>query len=281
MAEMATDLAATVEQGVAALKTAIGARPFPRTALVLGSGLGPFADKVTNAHDVSYRDIPGFPVPTVVGHSGMLRIGQVSGCPLAVLQGRFHTYEGHPPQEIAVPIRILRRLGVERLFLTNAAGSLRAERPAGTLMVIEDHINFAGLNPLIGPNDEKVGPRFPDMSHAYDPELRARLHAAAKEAGVALTSGVYVFVSGPNFETPAEIRMFGKMGADAVGMSTVPETLAAVHCGMKVVGVSVVTNLAAGLSAVPLTHRETLEEAAKAHAYVEKLLLRFFGDNRL
>ncbi|MBV9045798.1 MAG: purine-nucleoside phosphorylase [Alphaproteobacteria bacterium] len=275
------DLAAKVEQGVAALTKAVGARPFPKTALVLGSGLGPFADKVTSARDVSYRDIPGFPIPTVVGHSGKLRIGEVSGCSLAVLQGRFHAYEGHPPQEIGVPIRILRRMGVERLFLTNAAGSLRVDRPAGTLMAIEDHINFAGLNPLVGPNDEKIGPRFPDMSHAYDPDLRAKLHAAAEKSGVTLASGVYVFVSGPNFETPAEIRMFGKMGADAVGMSTVPETLAAIHCGMKVIALSVMTNLAAGLSKTPLTHHETLQEAAKAHANVEKLLLQFFAGNHL
>ncbi|MBL6853335.1 MAG: purine-nucleoside phosphorylase, partial [Alphaproteobacteria bacterium] len=164
-----------------------------------------------------------------------------------------------------------------RLILTNAAGSIRADKPAGSLMILTDHINFSGQNPLIGPNDESFGARFFDMSHGYDPHLRARLHTAAKHEGVDVYDGVYVYVLGPNFETPAEIRMFGKLGADAVGMSTVPETLAAVHAGMKVAALSVITNLAAGLAREELTHQDTLAEARNAHARVEKLLLRFFA----
>jgi inosine/guanosine/xanthosine phosphorylase family protein len=206
-----------------------------------------------------------------------LRIGSVAGHPLACMQGRLHAYEGHPAQTLAVPIRILRRLGVERLVITNAAGSLRLHNPAGTLMVVDDHINLSGQNPLIGPNDESFGPRFPDMSAAYDPALRALLHLAAERAGVAVAHGVYVYALGPSFETPAEIRLFAALGADAVGMSTVPECIAAVHCGMKVVALSVITNLASGLASEPLTHHETLAEAEKAYGRVERLLTQFFS----
>jgi inosine/guanosine/xanthosine phosphorylase family protein len=271
---MANDV---IEQGVAAVTRAIQGRAFPKTALVLGSGLGPFADKLSDAHDIAYSDIPGFPIPTVHGHAGRLRIGTASGHPVACLQGRFHAYEGHPAQTLAVPIRILKRLGVERLILTNAAGSLHADKPAGSLMVITDHINFSGQNPLIGPNDESFGPRFFDMSRAYDPDLRAKLHAAAGDSGVTVYDGVYVYVLGPNFETPAEIRMFARWGADAVGMSTVPECLAAVHCGMGVAALSIITNLAAGLATEELNHRETLIEAEKAFDRIQKLLLAFFA----
>ena len=204
-------------------------------------------------------------------------LGEAGGAPLAVLQGRIHAYEGHPPQAIAVPIRTLRKLGVERLVLTNASGGLRADMPAGTLMIVADHINFSGINPLAGPNDDSVGPRFPDMSSAYDSEMRAMLADAAREAGVEVKSGVYLYTLGPNFETPAEVRMFAALGADAVGMSTVPECLAARHCGMKVAALSVVTNLAAGLSTSPLSHEETLAAAQNAYEKVERLLLAFFA----
>jgi inosine/guanosine/xanthosine phosphorylase family protein len=268
--------ASEIERGVAAVRSAI-TTPFPKTALILGSGLGPLADRIDGAIDVAYSGIPGFPVPTVSGHHGRLRVGTIAGHPLACMQGRLHAYEGHPAQALAVPIRILRRLGVERLVITNAAGSLHPDRPAGTLMVIDDHINLSGQNPLVGPNDESFGPRFPDMSAAYDPGLRVLLHRAADQAGVTVTHGVYTYALGPSFETPAEIRMFAAMGADAVGMSTVPECIAAVHCGMKVVALSVITNLAAGLSRAPLTHHETLAEAEKAFGRVERLLLQFFA----
>jgi len=265
-----------IERGVAAVSAALKG-PFPKTALILGSGLGPLADKIADATDIPYGDIPGFPVPTVAGHQGRLRVGSLAGQPVACMQGRLHAYEGHPAQAIAVPIRILRRLGVEQLILTNASGGLKPHLTAGTLMLIEDHINFAGLNPLVGPNDESFGPRFPDMTHAYDPALRARFEAAARVSGVKLERGVYVWALGPNFETPAEIRMFAALGADAVGMSTVPECIAAVHCGIRVAALSVITNLAAGFSSVPLTHQETLAEAAKAYDRVEKLMLCFFA----
>jgi inosine/guanosine/xanthosine phosphorylase family protein len=266
-----------VERGVAALKARFPAA-FPKTALILGSGLGPLADTMSAPEDVSYADIPGFPVPSVDGHHGRLRIGGLAGHPLACMQGRLHAYEGHPAQALAVPIRILRRMGVERLVLTNASGGLSRDKPAGTLMIVSDHINLSGQNPLVGPNDPKIGPRFPDMSRAYDPELRAALLAAAARTGVAVTEGVYVYTLGPNFETPSEIRMFAALGANAVGMSTVPECLAAVHCGMKVVALSLITNLAAGLAAEQLTHHDTLSEAAKAYGRVERLLTDFFAN---
>jgi inosine/guanosine/xanthosine phosphorylase family protein len=193
-----------------------------------------------------------------------------------VMAGRIHIYEGHPAQAIAIPIRILRKLGVERLILTNASGGLTPDMTAGTLMIIEDHINFTSMNPLIGPNDDTIGPRFPDMTDAYDPGLRALMAEAARDAGVAVKSGIYLWCLGPNFETPAEVRLFGRLGAHAVGMSTAPECLVARHCGMTVAGLSLVTNLAAGIAQHPLTHEETLAEAAKAYTNVERLLLAFF-----
>jgi inosine/guanosine/xanthosine phosphorylase family protein len=265
-----------IARGVEAVRKAVPG-DFPRTALVLGSGLGPLAERVEGATDVPYGEIPGFPVPTVHGHQGRLRIGTLAGHPLACMQGRLHAYEGHPASALAVPVRILRRLGVERLILTNAAGGVNPKLPAGALMILSDHINFSGQNPLVGPNDESVGPRFPDMSRAYDSDLQDRLEAAAKRAGVAVARGVYIYVLGPNFETPAEIRAFAGMGADAVGMSTVPECLAAVHCGMKVGALSLITNAAAGLTSAPLSHEDTIAEAAKAYGRVEAMLMEFFA----
>lgn len=265
-----------VADGVAAAKKAFPGA-FPKTALVLGSGLGAFADTLSDTTDISYADLPGFPVSTVAGHAGKLRIGKVAGLPLACLMGRFHAYEGHPAQVLATPVRILRELGVENLILTNAAGGLKRDHRAGTLMVVEDHINFSGQNPLIGPNDNRFGPRFFDMTHAYDPDLRALLNAAARLTGTAVANGVYCYCLGPNFETPAEVRMLAMLGGDAVGMSTVPECLAARHCGMKVAALSVITNPAAGLGDGALSHEETLAEGAKAYARVEKLLTAFFA----
>jgi inosine/guanosine/xanthosine phosphorylase family protein len=273
---MAENPSETIEQAAAAIRARL-AGPFPTTALVLGSGLGRFAEKLSGATVISYADIPGFPPSTVVGHHGNLVVGEVAGAPLAIMQGRAHAYEGHAPQTIAVPIRTLRKLGVERLILTNASGGLKSDMPAGTLMIIKDHINLSGINPLVGPNDDAIGPRFPDMSHAYDPELRAMLAVAAREAGVAVRIGVYLYTLGPNFETPAEVRMFEAMGAEAVGMSTVPECLVARHCGMKVAALSLVTNLAAGLSTTPLSHEETLAAAQNAYEKVERLLLAFLA----
>jgi inosine/guanosine/xanthosine phosphorylase family protein len=268
--------ASVIDEGAAAIRAWLG-EAFPKTALVLGSGLGGFAERLTDATTIPYADIPGFPEATVLGHAGRLLVGRIGRTPLVVMAGRFRLYEGHAPQTVAVPVRILRKLGVERLILTNAAGGLKPEMTAGMLMIVEDHINFSGANPLIGPNDESFGPRFPDMSKAYDPRLRALLAEAARDAGVELKSGVYLYTLGPNFETPAEVRMFAGLGADAVGMSTVPECLAARHCGMQVAALSLITNLAAGLGEEPLSHEETLAQAKNAYDRVAALLLKFLA----
>jgi inosine/guanosine/xanthosine phosphorylase family protein len=253
-------------------------KPFPKTVAVLGSGLGAFADAVDVEEVISYEDLPAFPQPTVEGHAGRLVIGSLNGARVAVMQGRMHVYEGHDVAELAIPIRTFRALGADKLILTNASGSLNRNIGPGSLVMLDDHINFSGRNPLIGPNDKNIGVRFPDMSAAYDPELKERLQAAARRADVHLDRGVYAMVTGPNFETPAEVRMLGIVGADMVGMSTVPETLVARHAGMKVAAVSVVSNLAAGLAGHELTHEETMEEGAKAAGKFIKLLREFISD---
>ena len=268
---------AAIDTAAAAVKAQFSG-VFPATALVLGSGLGAFGDSLDLDAVISYQDIPGFPVSTVVGHAGRLLICKCEGTPVVCMQGRMHAYEGYEPSQLAIPVRTLKRLGVETLILTNAAGSTRPAMGPGSLMVIDDHINFSGRNPLIGPNDESFGPRFPDMTDAYDPALRTKLRKAAVRAGVDIHSGVYVFTAGPNFETPAEIRMFASLGGDAVGMSTVPECLVARHAGMAVAGLSIITNLAAGMSSNPLTHEETVEEGAKAFEDVSGLFRAFFKD---
>jgi inosine/guanosine/xanthosine phosphorylase family protein len=250
---------------------------FPKVALVLGSGLGGFGETMQVAEAIPYDQIAGFPISTVQGHAGRLLIGTAGGAPVACMQGRMHLYEGHPAASLAVSIRALRRLGVETLVLTNAAGGLRPDLTPGSIMIIEDHINLSGFNPLIGPNDEAVGPRFVDMTDAYDPALRATLAATAAEVGVEVKTGVYLQVAGPNFETPAEIRAFRTLGADAVGMSTVPETLVARHCGMRVAAISVITNLAAGIADHPLSHAETLSESAKAYGPMSRLVTAFLS----
>jgi xanthosine phosphorylase len=268
---MSQDHTSVIAQGAAALEARFG-RDFPKTVIVLGSGLGRFATALAGATSVPYGEIPGFSRSTVVGHSGNLIVGKAGEVPVAVMQGRIHAYEGHSPQAIATPIRILRKAGVERIVLTNASGGLRLDMRPGTLMIIEDHINFSGFNPLIGANDDSIGPRFPDMTDAYDSHLRTLLAQAARKNGVPVKSGVYLFALGPNFETAAEIRMYAKLGADTVGMSTVPECLVARHCGMKVAGISIVTNYATGIATSPLTHHETLSEAERAAEKLERLL---------
>jgi len=260
-------------QGVKAVSERVS--DFPKTVIVLGSGLGRFAAALEQPVTVPYGEIPGFSRSTVVGHSGNLVVGTISGERIAVMQGRIHAYEGHPGSAIATPIRILRKLGAERLILTNACGGLNKEMSPGSLVILEDHINFSQFNPLIGPNDDSIGPRFPDMSDPYDAALRAKLEEAARETGVVVKKGVYVFVLGPNFETAAEIRMYAKFGADVVGMSTVPECLVARHCGMKVACVSIVTNYGTGISSEPLTHHETLATAERAGQNLEQLLRAF------
>jgi xanthosine phosphorylase len=259
----------------AALTDRAGLRP--RVGVVLGSGLGAVADAIESPTVISYGDLPGFPQPGVEGHAGTAVAGHLQGVPLVALQGRAHLYEGVDLDRIRTPVRALRAAGAEILVLTNAAGSLRPELGPGGLMLIEDHINLTGVNVLAGPNEDELGPRFPSLRDAYDPELRAGLSAAAAELGTALPSGVYLAVKGPSFETPAEIRAFRTIGADAVGMSTVHETIVARHCGLRVAAVSAITNLAEGMSDKPVSHEQTLRDAATAAEALAPLLTRFVG----
>jgi purine-nucleoside phosphorylase len=250
--------------------------PAPTIGVVLGSGLGSFADGLTDACRIPFAEIPGFPKSSVIGHAGMLVLGTSRGIRTAVMAGRVHGYEGYSPQEVVFPIRVLARLGIQALVVTNASGCINREWVPGDLMRIEDHLNFTGRNPLIGPNDERLGPRFPDMAHAYDPRLSRALDAAAASIGMVLRRGVYAGVLGPSYETPAEIRMLRTLGADAVGMSTVLEVIAAAHAGIPVAGVSCLTNMAAGILEQPLTHAEVTATAARVRdrfvALLEALL---------
>lgn len=266
-----------VENSVAAITRHYKGK-FPKTALILGSGLGKFADKMEIDTIISYDEIPDFPQPTVEGHAGRLLIGKIGRTPLVCMQGRMHLYEGHPAEKLAISIRTLKKLGVEELIITNAAGSLNHNMPAGSLMRIEDHINLSGANPLCGPNDGSFGPRFFDMTQAYDLDMQKKMAQSAEALDIKLFSGVYVQLCGPNFETPAEIRMLGKLGIDAVGMSTVQECLVARHCGIHVAGLSLITNLGAGLSPHPLSHAETLREADKAYEQISQLLVHFINN---
>ncbi|HYN90516.1 MAG TPA: purine-nucleoside phosphorylase [Thermoleophilaceae bacterium] len=247
----------------------------PRVGIVLGSGLGAVAEAVEEPTAIDYADLPGFPRPSVEGHGGQAVLGRLGGVPVAVLQGRAHVYEGGDLDEIRTPVRALRAAGADTLVLTNAAGSLRPDVGPGRLMLISDHVNLSGVNVLTGPNDDEIGPRFPSMRDAYDPELRAGLRAAAEELGTTLAEGVYLAVSGPTFETPAEIRAFATLGADAVGMSTVHETAVARHCGLRVAAVSAITNFAEGMSDEPLSHEQTLRDAQRAAEDLAPLLVRF------
>ena len=247
----------------------------PRVAVILGSGLGGVAEAIEARVRVPYRALPGFPPTGVEGHAGSLVAGSLAGVGVVALSGRAHAYEAHPLDAHRVPVRTLRRLGVEILVLTNAAGSLRPAIGPGRLMLIADHINLLGMNPLWGANDGAYGPRFPDMTDAYDPALRRLLRRAALRARIPLAEGVYLACPGPSFETAAEIRAFRRLGADAVGMSTVPETIVARHCGLRVAGLSVITNLAEGLGASPPTHKETLAVAGRASRHLTRLLREF------
>ena len=224
---------------------------------------------------VGYEELPGFPRPTVSGHAGRAVLGAIGGVPVAVFQGRAHLYEGGDPEALRVPVRSLHAAGAEILILTNAAGSLRPTVGPGSLMAITDHINLTGFNLLMGPNDDAIGPRFPSLRDAYDPGLLNALRESAEERGIALAEGVYLAVTGPSFETPAEIRAYRTMGADAVGMSTVQETILARHCGLRVAAVSVITNLAEGMSDEPLSHGQTLRAAHDGAADLARLLLEF------
>ena len=244
----------------------------PTVGLVLGSGLGGYADTLEDAVRIPYSEIPNFPVPTIPGHAGALVFGKKCGQEVVVLQGRIHYYEGLPQREITLPIRVLALLGVKTVVLTNACGGVNLDFKPGDLMLISDHINYSGANPLIGPNMDEFGPRFPDMSDLYTASLRTKIKENAQKAGILLREGVYAMYSGPSFETPAEIRMFRFMGADTVGMSTVPEAIVAGHSGMQVVGVSCITNMAAGILPVKLTHEEVTETANRVKQVFQKLI---------
>ena len=245
----------------------------PRVGLVLGSGLGSFAQKLRNRLAIPYEEIPHFPVPSgVVGHAGELVLGDVGRTPVVVLSGRVHFYEGRPMTDVVYPARVLARLGVGAVILTNAAGGVRPAFKPGDLMLITDHINAFGTNPLIGPNEEAIGQRFPDMSVVYDKSLRRLAKATARELKVPLREGVYLGNSGPSYETPAEIRAYRAMGADAVGMSTIPEAIALTHAGVRVLGISTITNMAAGILPRPLDHSEVLATTKRVGERFVRLL---------
>ena len=245
----------------------------PGIGLILGSGLGYLADEVDGATVVGYGELPGFPVSTVEGHASRLVLGYLKEKPVAIMKGRFHYYEGYSMERIALGVRLLARLGVKLLVVTNAAGGIRKDLEPGDLMLITDHINLMGSNPLMGTNPDHLGPRFPDMSNAYSRDLRKQAHRISSDLGIALNEGVYAAMTGPSYETPAEIRMLGRLGADVVGMSTIPEVIAAVHAGISVLGISCVSNLAAGISDQPLSHDEVKETAGKAREGFSKLVL--------
>jgi purine-nucleoside phosphorylase len=243
----------------------------PVVAVILGSGLGGFADELTDRADLPYAEIPGWPVSTAIGHAGKLVVGKLDGMPLAVMAGRAHLYEGNTPAQATHGIRVLRSIGVRGLVITNAAGGINLTLERGGLMLISDHINLMGSNPLVGPNDETFGPRFPDMSDAYCRQFRDIARTVAADLAIPLTEGVYVGLLGPSYETPAEIRMLRTLGADVVGMSTVPEVIVANHMSLKVLGLSCVTNMAAGI----LPQKITAEEVIETGVMVRETLVRF------
>lgn len=247
----------------------------PKLGLILGSGLGGLANLIQNSMVIPYKELPGFPEPGVEGHSGLLHLGKLENCPVACLQGRGHLYEGISPAVIPSVIRTLKLIGCEMLLITCSAGSMRPDIPAGSLMAITDHINLQFSSPLVGPNDPEFGPRFVAMEDAYDPQLRNRLATIARRLDIPLAQGVYIGVLGPSFETPAEIRAFRTMGADAVGMSTVHEVIIARHCGLRVAAISAITNMAAGMSETKLSHQVTLEGAESTVKNLAKLILAF------
>lgn len=231
----------------------------PKIGLILGSGLGVLADEIEHATTLSYEDIPNFPVSTVEGHAGQLVAGTIEGKQVIAMQGRFHYYEGYSMEEVVFPVRVMKELGVEQLIVTNAAGAVNESFSVGDLMIIRDHINNQSANPLIGPNDSSLGLRFTDMSNAYSTELRTLAHEQASKLGLTVQEGVYVANTGPCYETPAEVRMARALGGDAVGMSTVPEVIAARHAGLEVLGISCLSNMAAGILSQPLNHEEVIE----------------------
>ncbi len=244
----------------------------PQIGLILGSGLGSLADGLDGIR-IPYCEIPGFANSTVQGHKGSLVFARVNGKKCMFMQGRYHFYEGHTLQKIIFPIRLMKKIGVKTIILTNAAGGINPDFKSGDLMLISDHINFMGTNPLIGMNDETIGPRFPDMSEIYNKKLREIALNTAKKLNIELKQGVYLAATGPSYETPAEVKMYRLFGADACGMSTVPEAIAAAHAGIKVLGISCITNLAAGIQTTPLSHEEVVYTADKIKNHFKNLIL--------
>jgi len=270
-----TDLFGQLQEAKAAVAAKLDTPP--QVGLILGSGLGAWADRLDKPVTIPYADIPHFPRSTVVGHSGRLVVGDRAGARCVAMQGRIHMYEGHSAATVAFPARVLVALGAKVVIVTNAAGGLNPAWSPGTLMLIRDHIDMLRDHALRGPNDDRLGPRFPDMTHAYPEELRALAKAAAREANVPLAEGVYVAMPGPTYETPAEVQMLQRLGADATGMSTVPEVVVARHMGARVIGISCITNHAAGITGQPLSHDEVTETAARVRATFESLLDAILG----
>jgi len=276
-----TALMQKIDKAVSFIRAKIASSPRRMDAqigLILGSGLGDFTDSLKNQTRVSFREIPEFPLSTVEGHEGAFVFGEYCpaemnyGIPVVTLRGRLHYYEGYSQQETTLPVRIMKKLGVKTLLITNAAGGVNLDFSAGVLMLINDHINFSGANPLLGANLDEFGPRFPDASEIYSKDLRVKLKDAALKNGIDLREGVYLMASGPNYETPAEVRFFRAAGADAVGMSTVPEALAASHSGLKVIGISCITNMASGILDRKLDHLEVIDTANKVKNDFTRLL---------
>ncbi|WP_031500620.1 purine-nucleoside phosphorylase [Bryobacter aggregatus] len=255
---------------IAALKSRLSA--LPEVAIVLGSGLGPFAEEVEDAVVIPYEEIPGWPRSTAVGHAGKLVFGTVAGRRVAVMSGRAHLYEGHPIEKVVLGVRVLAQLGARKVILTNAAGGINLSFSRGALVLMTDHINLQGANPLSGPNDDSLGPRFPDMTFAYAPRFRALALEHAKRLGIPLHQGVYAALAGPSYETPAEIRYLRIIGADLVGMSTVPEVIALNHMGAEVLGISCVTNMAAGVTKEKINHEEVIETGNQVRGQFIRLL---------
>ena len=272
-----TDLIVPFSQRLDVLESRVRARTDlrPRLGMVLGSGLGGLADEIRQPVEIGFEELPGWPAASVPGHHGRLLLGTLRDVPVACLQGRLHMYEGLSERLVVEPVLLLGRLGADVLLLTNASGGVNPAFDAGTLMVIRDHLNLTGRNPLLGPNDDRLGTRYPDMTRVWDEDLRARLQAAARVEAVALAEGVYAGLTGPTYETPAEVRMLHTLGADAVGMSTVLEALAAHWAGQRVCGVSLVTNAGAGLSPHPLTHAEVVAAADAAGPRLARVIGRF------
>ena len=250
----------------------------PTVGLILGSGLGDLGERIESSTIIDYKDIPNFPISTVKGHKGQLIIGQLGGKDIVAMQGRFHYYEGYPLDQVVFPIRVIIGLGIENLIVTNAAGGVNESFKPGDLMIINDHINFTGQNPLIGENFEELGPRFVDMTLAYDRDLITLSKDVARRLNIPLREGVYMWFTGPTYETPAEIRLARALGASAVGMSTVPEVIVAAHEGVKVLGISCITNMAAGILGKPLKHEEVIETSLMAKDKFEKLIIEILAN---